>query len=328
MDVGSTQGKGALQRFSDQLQSSLRAWRATLRRRRLRRLENVWLLCWLLKDLGWVLLCAPIAWPAAMAAITLQSFDLLQQWEALPVGEWVHSLATLAWTCGNAVWMTAQLLYEPDVHKSRTSPWYSGAIFSANAEHYRLGRALMQTMDVATLLGLVLFYASIVRRGRDADVVGDPTTDAIRQRKASLADAPVAGTDAETRSAQVLVFGVLTPEVYAKIFIVPWILKDLFWSMQSFIPAILCMLLVTVLMADYLWLFMKWRSFAMFLWSTGSAVWLSNDLVMHEQEIWPLFLSVLFFAVAACILGAVVLARPPREAEFLDADAKESDPLL
>jgi len=105
----------------------------------------------------------------------------------------------------------------------------------------------------------------------------------------------------------------MTPEVYSKIFIVPWILKDLFWCYRSFIPAILCIFLVTVLMADYLWLFKKWKNLAMLLWTTGSAVWLSNDLVMQEQEIWPLLISILGFLVGICILCGALIFQPNNE---------------
>lgn len=313
MDAATPNGNDALQRLASQLRCSLRSWKGAPRRPRSRCLEHLWLLCWLLKDLGWVLLCGPLAWPAALAALGLQSRDLLEKWQVVPLGEWVHSLATLGWLCGSAVWMTAQLLFEPEVHKTRNSPWYSGALFTADADHYRQGCLLMQTIDVATLLGLALFYGM---SSYEAGLAG--AKDTVRWRKAGPEDGDSAAAGAP---AQALVFGMMTPQMYSKIFIVPWILKDLFWSRHSFIPAVLCMLMVTVLMADYMWHFMKRRYLALVLWATGSAVWMSNDLVMHDQEVWPLFLSVLFFAVGACTL---VLG----EGELGDPVPGEVDPLL
>lgn len=326
MDAAGPQGNDALQRLASQLRSSIRSWKGVPRRPRSRRLEHWWLLCWLLKDLGWVLLCGPLAWPAALAAIAFQARDLLQQWQAVPVCEWVHSLATLAWLSGSTVWMTAQLLFEPEVHKNRSSPWYSGALFAANADRYHKGVILMQTIDFATLLGLALFYGvSSYEAGLAAQTVIVPGAEASCRSspfsRKPLRASPENAAAAAQKSAQALVFGLLTPDVYAKIFIVPWILKDIFWSRQSFIPTIICMLLVTILMADNLWLFMRQRNVALIFWVTGSAVWMSNDLVMHDQEVWPLFLSVLLLAVGACTL---VLG----ESEFADSPMGESDPLL
>ena len=37
----------------------------------------------------------------------------------MPLAEWVHSLATLGWLCGSSMWMTAQLLFEPEIHASK-----------------------------------------------------------------------------------------------------------------------------------------------------------------------------------------------------------------
>jgi len=291
--------------------------------------------------LGWALLCGFVAWPAAIAALVLQAHDLFQQWESVPLAEWLHSAATLGWLLGSSAWMTAQLLFETEVHKSRISPWYSGSIFTANADHYHVGVYLMQAIDVTVLLALMLFYASSSVDGRVRASAAslltwrspNPTSEVIRRRSAEYDSAGASSESLGASNTQVLVFGVMAPEVYSKIFIVPWILKDLFWCARSFIPAILCILLVTVLMADYLCLFKKWKNLAMLLWTTGSAVWLCNDLVMHEQEIWPLLVSILTFAVGTCIFCGVLIARPssddPRFPVSADMGSKEErDPLL
>jgi len=317
-----TQGKEALARLATQLRNSLKAWRPKpqLQRRRSRRYENVWLLCWLLKDLGWAMLCGFIAWPAALAAVVLQAQDVLAHWDSAPLAELAHSLATLGWMMGSSIWMTAQLLFEPEVHRSRTSPWYSGSIFAGSADHYRLGVHMMQAVDVLTLLGLATFYFFHIS-GRPFSSISsifkwtssDPTGDLIRQRRASLEGEKASSQ--ELGESQGLVFGMLSPEIYAKVFIVPWILKDLFWCLRSFISAIVCIFLVTVMMADYLWLFKKWKNLALLLWTTGSAVWLSNDLIMHEQENWPMLVCLLSFAVAVCIMCGVIIARPTLDGE-------------
>merc|ERR1719163_1657113 len=190
MEAGAIHGKEALERLAFQLRSSIKAWRNKPHRKRSRRMENAWLLCWLLKDLGWVLLCWPLAWPAALLAIVLQGQDLLLQLESAPICEWVHGLATLAWLTGSSVWMTAQLLFEPVIHKDRASPWYSGSIFAANANHYSWGVTIMQAIDVAALIGLMIFYVTsfLGDTGVWSSPKRSPTGDAIRQRRAVLDD--------------------------------------------------------------------------------------------------------------------------------------------
>lgn len=285
------------------------------------------MLCWLLKDLGWVLLCAPVAFSAAVIALVLQAHDVLQQLDNAPMGEWVHSLAALGWLCGSSIWMTAQLLFEPEVHKSRASPWYSGSIFTGSADRYHSGVFAMQAINITVILCLSAFYAARLREsGISFDwrrTAANPTGDAIRERKASLISDGLGAAALDSSGTQVLVFGMMTTEVYSKIFIVPLILKDLFWCHQSFIPSILCVLLVIVLMADYVMLFKKWKNLPLLLWVCGTAVWVCNDLVMHEQEMWPLLLTILVFAVASCIMSAVIVARPPLYDDQREIGSKE-----
>lgn len=244
-------------------------------------------------------------------------------------------MAMLGWLSGSSVWMTAQLLFEPEIHKSRTAPWYSGSIFAGSADHYHWGVYLMRVIHVATLLGLMVFYAVSLKGASFASVMAkiskstpNPTLDAIHQRRTSYDNDEPAATPIFEPNAQVLVFGLMAPEVYSKIFIVPWIIKDIFWSTRSFIPAILCMILATVLMADYLCLFKKWKNLAMVLWTVGSAVWLSNDLVMHDEEIWPLLLSIVVFAVGSCILSGALVMRPNNEDPREIYSNQERDVLL
>jgi hypothetical protein len=288
--------------------------------------EHALLLCLVLKDLGWALLCGPLAWLSALAGLSLQANDALQGQSRSSTGEWVHCLATLSWLLGSTMWMTAQLLFEPHIHKGRASPWYSGAIFNPSADAYYFGLFTMRAIHVATLIGLAMFYIASAKtdwlsRFNLRDVGDTPTGELLRQRKVALA------SPNEIGMSEGLIFGVLKPEVYSKIFIVPWILKDLFWSSEFFFPAMICMLLATILMADYLCLFMRWKNLAALLWTTGSAVWISNDLVMREEEMWPLLLSILFFTVGATVLSAVIITGI-RDSDTRRVTSKEADPLL
>mmetsp|Transcript_111953 Transcript_111953/g.209947 ORF Transcript_111953/g.209947 Transcript_111953/m.209947 type:complete len:369 (-) Transcript_111953:27-1133(-) len=360
----------ALQRLSHQLRASLREWRHPPRRRHVHRPELVWLLCWQLKDLGWVLFCGPLAWTAGVLALGFQGHDLFQNLESATAAELTHSLATVGWLCGSFVWMTAALLFEPVIHKTRRSPWYEGALLTANAHHYDVGTTLMQVIEGTALTGVLLFYAwasfgsrcyawlkddsrklwheapsrlspeghQSARRLADGEIerlnkaLSSSSGAATPERSVGHPQAGSAGHPPRTAVVKIecvegsgLVFGFLTPSVYAKTFIVPWILKDLFWSLHWFLPTVLCMLLAIGLMTDYLWLSVKWKNAAMLLWAIGSTVWICHDLVMDEQETWPLFLTVLCFAISCCILSSAILSvRVPKSTTFDD----EHDPLL
>lgn len=377
MDSGSTQD--GVQRLSQHLQTSLSNWRQSAPRQNARRSELVCLLCWQLKDLGWVLFCAPLAWTGALLALIVQSRDLLQQLESTTRPELAHSMAAMAWLFGNVVWMTAQLLFDPIVHKGRRSPWYGGALLSTSADNYDIGTALMRMIDGLALMGLLLFYASVVYGDRwfsteqkaatsllarlaswyesfgAATVWQEPpsrlspeghqsarrlaaseierlnkalSSGAATPERAEQPAASAAGSAAGTlklREEDRLIFGLMTQSVYGKVFILPWILKDLLWSMRWPMPTILCMLLAIGLMADYLFLTMKWKHAAMLLWAAGTTVWICNDLVMGEQEVWPLFLTVLLFAISACMLSSAILSARVVKATTSE---REHDPLL
>lgn len=364
MDCATSQD--SLRCFSRQLRASLNQWRQLPRRRQVHRPELVWLLCWQLKDLGWVLFCGPLAWTAGILAIAFQGHDLAKTLQSATAAELTHSLATMSWLCGSFVWMSAALLFEPVVHKTRTSPWYEGALLTANAHHYDLGTMLMQVIEGAALTGVLLFYAWIwfgsqmyarlmdesgktwneapsrlsveghqsVRRLTDGEIerLNKTLTSGAETPERSAGHPPrtaVASADRpEDSEKSGLVFGFLTPSVYTKTFIVPWILKDLFWSWRWFVPTVLCMLLAIGLMTDYLWLSLKYKNFALLLWAIGSTVWICHDLVMGEQETWPLFLTVLCFTVSCCILCSAILSvRVPKSATFAGSD-EEQDPLL
>jgi hypothetical protein len=92
-------------------------------------MDNVVLLCWIVKDLGWVLLC-PLAMAAALVGLVLQGCHLLGQLHVVSRAEWAHNFAAFGWFFGSSVWMIDQFFYETTVHTDRTSPWYHGAFFS------------------------------------------------------------------------------------------------------------------------------------------------------------------------------------------------------
>lgn len=314
----------ALSRLGSQLRWSLGGKSGVAQRQgRSRRLENVWLLCWILKDLGWVALCAPLALPAGALALVLQGQYAFRQLEAASTAECAHSLATFGWLLGNCTWMTAQLFFESTVHNSRISPWYAGSIFAGSENRFVMGARIMQAIDVVALLGLICFYGQCAHEaGAFPDwirarlgSVPCPTHELLRDRRNPVSADAVAN---ERR-----VFGLMTPDVYSKIFIVPLILRDLFWHLESFYLTIFCTFVVIGLLADNFAMFEKSNSVPLLLWSLGSAVWICDDLVIKDKETWPMLLTMFFFAVAAGSMVGAIFLRHPLDGRQKNTTAKD-----
>ena len=76
-------------------------------------LESVSFLCWILKDLGWCLLSAPLGFAGAGASIGIEAFLMSATWYKSTAPVRCFEAATDLWLLGNASWMLAELLFDP-----------------------------------------------------------------------------------------------------------------------------------------------------------------------------------------------------------------------
>lgn len=95
---------------------------------RFRKLENLHIVLWLLKDLGWAMLWRPIG--VIMLFPTLLVAALIT-WQTRKVkSELYHNLAILCWISANGFWMITELWNMPDSYRYYTSiPFGAGLFF-------------------------------------------------------------------------------------------------------------------------------------------------------------------------------------------------------
>lgn len=240
------------------------------------RLELITLISWLLKDLSWVILLTPLAWPSALVAICLEFHNVLLEWSVDSAAVRVHGVAALLWLVGNATWMTSEFLWDASSSYKEAKrpywPWHSGPLAGSHEQNYQVGVGIAEVFFVAGLLMLALFYiASALGFGSSSPTAssssgGNPQDE--MQEPFSVAPADV----------EPLVWGCMTPKVYCMIYIGPWILKDLFWAREIFLPALFCAAVVFAMMADC---FRRYRSpiqAVELFWVVANSIWISAEL--------------------------------------------------
>jgi len=243
------------------------------------RLEVAVLIAWLMKDFAWVLLMHLLAWPAALAAITLQFHSMVMEWKTASDAVNVHALAALLWILGNAIWMTSELLWDSSssydkIAKHSVIPWHAGPLAGTNEQAYTTGVRHTQAVFITALLGLVAFYV----------VAGTGYISSASAAK--TATNPQEDSTETVRQPEPLVWGVVSQEVYLMLYIGPWILKDLFWTLEMLCPALICSGIVFVLMFDGFRRFGSNVSLVELNWVIGNTFWLTAELGMQIPVLW------------------------------------------
>ncbi len=90
---------------------------------RYRRIENLHILFWLVKDLSWAMLWKPLG--LIMLAPTLFVAILITYQTKHIKAELYHNLAVTFWICANGYWMIVEFL-----GKDETLRWYTAIPFS------------------------------------------------------------------------------------------------------------------------------------------------------------------------------------------------------
>ena len=97
---------------------------------RFRRIENLHIVFWLVKDLSWAMLWKPLG---VMMIIPTISAALLITWQTRKIkAELFHNLAVDFWICANAYWMIVEFWGFPDHFRTYTAiPFAIGIAFIA-----------------------------------------------------------------------------------------------------------------------------------------------------------------------------------------------------
>lgn len=276
-------------------------------------LELAVLIMWLLKDFAWVLLIAPLAWTAAVAAIGLETHSLLVDWKADSGAVRVHNIATLTWILGNSLWMTSELLWDGSSSYDKKTlhsifPWHNGPLAGVNEVSYQGGVQAGRALFISGLALLAGFYLYAYRSSTQ------PSSPALSSHRGNNPQ------DEMDESAEVqepepeLVWGFVTPKVYVMVFIGPWILKDFFWSCGG--TAGLCLAMasaavVFALVADCYRRFGSMASVIEMIWIFANCIWLTCELG-HDQIHGPVLaprLVAASFLMLGCLMAMWMFAK-------------------
>lgn len=242
------------------------------------KLEVAVLCAWLMKDFAWVLLFHVLAWPAALTAISLQSHTLMLEWKTSSNGYLVHSMAALMWIVGNSFWMTSEMLWDTTtsfdpITKHSVFPWHAGPLAGANVQAMSTGVRYAQAIFISALVMLSAFYL--------ASATGWGSASATTSMN------PQDDGEASAQQSAPLVWGFLTAEVYAIIYIGPWLLKDLCWTFEAFYPALCCSAITLALMFDCLRRFGSAVSAVEIMWVFGNTIWIIAELGIKTPALAP-----------------------------------------
>jgi len=123
--------------------------------------ECAMLVGWILKDTGWITLCAPMAFPAAILAFCAEAHLVATSWRQASLALLVHHFADGCWLLGNFVWMLSEFLFEEgqEDHPGRQFPWYRGPLFGIHTPAYNIGVNISRAIFILGMGTLVTFYA-------------------------------------------------------------------------------------------------------------------------------------------------------------------------
>lgn len=94
---------------------------------RFRRMENLHILFWLLKDISWALLWRPIG--IAMLAPTLAVAIVITYQTRQLKAELYHNLAIVFWICANGFWMIVEFFGHDELRTWTAIPFSIGLFF-------------------------------------------------------------------------------------------------------------------------------------------------------------------------------------------------------
>lgn len=249
-------------------------------------LREFGLVGWLLKDFGWVLLLPFVAWPAGGLAVAVEFGILFIEGADIPPGVLVHNIAEHCWLVGNFIWMTSELLY--DQKKLSIFPWYAGPIATDDKQAYTKFSNLALIILICGFLLLLGFYTmrtwQYLRGRRDPEREGilesmrtAPSHGANSNTNNSDANDPTSSVGAPEKQDE-LVFGVISQEIYTRMFLFPWIAKDICWNLEWKICVLVTGGLVVVIAADYVRRYGGLTFWAELCWICGNAVWAWSEL--------------------------------------------------
>lgn len=122
--------------------------------------EHAMLIGWTLKDMGWIVLCAPVAFPAALLAFCAETHLVMTSWREATTAMLVHQFAECCWLLGNTFWMLSEFLCEDGQENrlGRQFPWYKGPLFGVRTTADNVAVDISRLIFSLGLAMLLTFY--------------------------------------------------------------------------------------------------------------------------------------------------------------------------
>jgi hypothetical protein len=247
---------------------------------------------WLLKDMSWVLVF-PGSLLAGILAVIFEAWATWQTWQikgSSSVSR-IHALAALMWLCGNVVWMSCEMLFDPFERSLKLGlPWYRGPLLKSDIEAYEAGMSIARFIFTAGAIMVFSFYASFLHSVLKFDYT---ETQGLRSRAAKGAHGNSYGMQISQG------MNIFSSEAYDDCFIGFWILKDLFWSLALLRPACVCSLIVIVLVV---YGFQGTQqcissSVAKLCWIIGNTIWMLGETGTQGDPSWTRYVAFAFISI-------------------------------
>jgi hypothetical protein len=241
--------------------------------------EADFLMLWVLKDLGWVLVLPFLCVPAGVAALALSVFIAMNTKD---LGTFRFVMIELTWLTGNVMWMMADMFLD-DFDYHYHLPYRMVPVFGDQFSDFYDPTCVVAT--AIFFLGIVVFvmqYAKIITTTDDREAWGMPLN------------------------------------IYKQGFIGFWILKDIIWiqtrphRMRPYIVGIVFGVIAFAIIADYLRRYMA-RDYdraglelvgVELLWILANVIWMTEELPFGED------LPGLRFVAGAVLLVSAVITVP------------------
>lgn len=227
----------------------------------LQRSEANLLLCWLMKDCGWVLQFPFVCLPGAVVSSILMLHILVINLKSGDTLGTSHTLFELLWLTGNSVWLFSEMFFDG---ATAHLPWNYKPLADADPAMYEQGCTIAMIFLVVGFGLFATFYLSvIIRRCMGIFPWGSEN----------------------------LVFDCIPMHAYNRCFIGLWIAKDIIWLHERYRAAVLMGICAFLLIADAT---RRSRNtpnqsgvpllIVEMLWIGGNICWITEEVKLQETH--------------------------------------------
>lgn len=283
-----------------------------------RLLEDCQITVWLFKDFFWALLYPNLSIAFGSLALLLQAV-IVYSARASPVDA-LHSACILLWISGNFAWMLGESFYEET--ESDINLGGAPTIRNDDTEYQKYRRAA-EVQFGASLFALLVFYVCFYRRvycvpktgvskvtvhsetGHEVEInEGKQNTPTHGRDTQPTTSQHAGGTKPQSRQNQLILRCFPSVDVYERVHVLCWLVKDLFWSLNVKPLGILGAVVTTLVGMHVLVLQIEtqrqfWYALCVLLWVLANSTWMIGEMYENDQG---RMCAAVFFVLGECCL--------------------------